>query len=174
MLYVLCRPLLGDALDRIEAFRRVHEPERAKLVPAHITLVFGVTSVSADELMTLASEAVADTGPFAVSLAHAETFEDPASGEHKLILMVDRGADRLTQLHERLYAGMVVTERRAAIPFRPHITVATSRCRDVICAAHLEVGQVLPVHGCIETLSVVALRAGAITPIADLRFGRGS
>ena len=42
MIYVLAYPVFEpNSAERICAFRAEHEPERANLVPPHITLVFG-------------------------------------------------------------------------------------------------------------------------------------
>ena len=48
MIYALAYPVFDPSTARaIDAFRTAHEPERARLVAPHVTLVFGLTSISA-------------------------------------------------------------------------------------------------------------------------------
>ena len=106
MIYVLTYPVFDDvAAKNISRFRARHEPERARLVPPHITLVFGVSSVGSADLIVLAERAVQGLGPFAVEFPDFRTVHDPSEKADKLMLNVTRGADALFQLHEALYDG---------------------------------------------------------------------
>ena len=172
MLFVLCYPDLDEEdRARIEAFRRLHEPARASLVPAHVTLVFGVSTIAPDSLVALAAQTAAATPPFALSLTGTEAYTDPVAGDYKLFLMVDRGADALTRLHKRLYTGPLVQEQSAGFPFRPHMTVATASSPEPIRNAASQAARLLPVRASIAALTVTELRHGTMETIAELRLG---
>src|SRR3954471_18536312 len=65
VLYVISVPTWAPEVgERIEAFRRAHEPARAAIVPAHVTLVFGARAFSQAELTAHVAEVARRTAPF--------------------------------------------------------------------------------------------------------------
>ena len=173
MLYVLCYPALAAAdSERIETFRHVYEPARASLVRAHITLVFGVRSISINDLISRTIALAEKTAPFDVTFERAEVYEDHARADHKLFLMVQQGGESLTSLHRQLYAGSLSSELRDDVPFSPHMTVATASSLDLIHAARIEVRSLgLPISGRIEALHVAALDKGCLNHVTCLALG---
>ena len=62
MIYVLAYPVFEPmSAERINAFRAKHEPDRAKLVPPHVTLVFGVADEHLKTVSTLVDSVSAKT-----------------------------------------------------------------------------------------------------------------
>jgi 2'-5' RNA ligase len=173
VLYVLCYPALSvPDTERIEAFRRVHEPLRADLVRAHITLVFGVSSMSRKDLRNLVVSVAAKARPIPISLDGLTIWQDPMSGEGKLFLKVCEGRDGLISLHRKLYEGLGHSGFRPDIPFDPHVTVATasSQCRIQAAKAAASV-LALPVFGHIEALEIVSLHGDKLSSVDHIRLG---
>jgi len=164
MHYVLCYPKLeADDLARIEAFRRAHEPARAKLVPAHITLVFGVASISAEALAGRVTAVVRDSAPFAFAFDGMEVSAHEG-GDHNLFLRVGEGKDRLSALHEALYEGL---ERGREIEFTPHMTIATNAELKPIFTCAVEAKPLTAITGRIESLDVATLSGDTLYKVAS-------
>jgi 2'-5' RNA ligase len=166
MHFVLCYPTLSAADgEAIEAFRRKHEPARAKMVRAHITLVFGVTGVSADAVTKLAASIAAKVAPFDFAIDHIEGHTN--EGTHNLFLIVGKGRDQLVALNTVFHSGILAPER-GNIEFSPHITIATNTDLKAVIEAAKEAKHLKSIEGRIANLDVVTLKAGVLTPIASL------
>lgn len=130
MNYVLIYPIFDPTTaERIARFRSAHEPERARLVPPHITLVFGLDSQHAPILAKRCRVLADQNSAFSVTLTKSEIVFDPFEKAHKLFLICTAGSERLTALHDRLYQGALRMCLDPDHPFRPHMTVATQRTR---------------------------------------------
>ena len=126
MHFVLCYPRLSDAdAEAIEAFRRKHESARAKMVRAHVTLVFGVRAIAPDALTKLVGGIAAATAPFDFAVDGMEV-EAHERGDHNLFLKIGKGSEALIALNRALYTGALAPER-GDIAFSPHITVRHHR-----------------------------------------------
>ena len=170
VLYVLSVPTWETGVgERIEAFRGMYEPERAALVPAHITLVFGVHGISADDLIAHVAEVARRIASFRVTFSAAEIYEDIIDGGYKLFLMIDAGADMLSRLHEAMYAGPLRSERKADIRYRPHMTIATAETVQGVQIALADVPALgLPLSATVEDLRVCATRQNGTETIATV------
>jgi 2'-5' RNA ligase len=174
MLYVLAYPALAqDAAERIETFRQTHEPERAGLVRAHITLVFGTRSIELEDLSSRVAVLAAETAPFAITLDRAEQVESPGS-LHNIFLLAGIGKEKLASLHRKLYAGRLSAELLPGMPFRAHMTIATSAAKEPLHSAMRDVTMIgLPVPGMIDALQIVALRDGRLEDVSRFRLSGG-
>lgn len=172
MLFVLCHPKFSDAAAQtIEAFRERHEPQRAQLVRAHVTLVFDARSISPESLIEQTTAAAQTAAPFDITIDECRIHEDPANREYKLFLMVRQGREELTVLYRTLYGDRLNSERNAEIVFQPHITVATAATRAAIERAKAESSPLdLPIRGNIDALEVARLQEGRLTSLADERL----
>lgn len=169
MLFVLCYPRLSPAdAAALEAFRRKHEPARAGMVRAHITLVFGVQRVSAAVLTELAASIASTTAPFDVSIDGMEV-EAHERGDHNLFLKIGKGRDALVALNKAFYAGALAPER-GNIEFAPHITIASNPDLKNVIVAAPEAKPLSNLTGRIDALDVVVLDGANLTPIATLRL----
>ena len=158
MIYVLAYPEFEPVVaDSIARFRVAHEPERAKRVRPHITLMFGLRSAHPLEFVAVCEQVAERSPKIAVEFASSEVVYDPFEKTHKLFLMVSAGKGELIALHERLYEGPHRSELAFDAPYRPHMTIATHRHRAIV--EKLEVADIgpFPVHGTIEALEVVEL-----------------
>ncbi len=108
-----------EGLERVEAFRRRHDPAAA-LVAAHLSLVFPFpTALSRLQVETHVRRVVSRWPPIPVSFRavrlHANEF---------VFLMASRGAASVTGLHDRLYTRSLAPHLRRDLPYEPHITLA--------------------------------------------------
>ena len=170
MLFVLAYPELAPAAAAaIAAFRRRHEPERAALVAAHVTLVFGVEAVPVDALAEHAAAIVATEPAFAFSLDATELYAGAEAAEAKLFLRAGRGDDRFRRLHARLHAGILAPHLRSDLPFAPHMTIATARPPATLDAALAEAGRLeLPIQGEVRALTIAALDGAVLHDVRAL------
>jgi len=174
MLYVLSYPVLTKADDeRIEAYRRIHEPERAGLVRAHVTLVFGVRSIETNDLASQVVALTKQRSAFEVTFDRTEQAESP-EGVHNVFLLAGEGALALKSMHQELYAGSLCSELRPGMPFRAHMTVATAASRDLLQPAIKGVPKLgLPIRGQISALNMVSLENGTLTDVGRLQLKQG-
>ena len=108
-----------DGVERIEAFRRRHDPAAA-LIAAHLSLVFPFpTAHSRLQVETHVQRVVSKWPPIPVTFRrvrmHANEF---------VFLMASRGAASITALHDRLYTRSFAPHLRRDLPYEPHITLA--------------------------------------------------
>jgi len=166
MIYVLAYPVLEPTTAaRINAFRAKHEPERAKLVPPHITLVFGVADRHLLTLSELIDTVSAETKAFPVVFASSVVEFDPFEKKHKLFLLCGNGSEHLTVLHERLYHGEHRLELSSKHPFKPHMTIASYNER--ADAEQIDVSEIggFPIKSNLAALQLVRLDSGHLTTL---------
>jgi 2'-5' RNA ligase len=106
-------------LDRVEAFRRAHDP-MAKNIPAHLTLVFPfATNLKRLQVETHVRRVASKWPPVPVTFravrVHANEF---------VFLMASRGAASITALHDKLYTRSLRPHLRPEFGYEPHITLA--------------------------------------------------
>jgi 2'-5' RNA ligase len=171
-LAVVAYPAFDDA-DRgwIESFRAVHDPQ-ARMLAAHVTLVFPAKAAIADVIAEL-TEAAASTREFSVVLRSAMAVPDPLGPGGHVFLVPEEGAKEISDLHERLYSGAFRPSLRIDIPYRPHITVAAGPewpwCERV--AASLNRNSRV-VRGRVEAIELLEVGRKRVNPVE--RFALGS
>lgn len=106
-------------LERIEAYRRLHDP-MAEDVAAHLTLVFPFpTALSALQVETHVRKVAAGWPPIPATFRGVRL-----QANEFVFLMARRGADSITALHDHLYARSLRHHLRHDLPYEPHITIA--------------------------------------------------
>ena len=156
MIYVLAYPEFRPSVaEGINWFRTAHEPERAKLVPAHITLVFGLRKAQPHEFLAFCEDVAKHASELSVEFTTSEIVYDPFEKAHKLFLLSSIGTCALTALHNQLYKGPHRAELNLNIPYRPHMTVATDEDRRIIELLDVSTIGTLPISGTISSLQVV-------------------
>ncbi|MBI1211915.1 MAG: hypothetical protein GC190_10665 [Alphaproteobacteria bacterium] len=167
MLFVLCYPRLGTHEEAaLEAFRRKHEPMRANMVRAHVTLVFGVRHVSPDTLTRLAEAIASKTAPLEFSIDKVEV-KAHEQGDHNLFLKIDKGRDALIALNRAFYAGELSPER-GGIEFDPHITIASNADLTAVAKAASEAQPLSAMVGRLDAFDIVARDGHTLTEIATV------
>lgn len=169
MLYVIAIPKLAASVQEALAhFRALHEPERARLVAPHITLVFGVTGYAPHPFADFCRHAVGGQRSFPVEFEGHEITFDPVERVHKLTLLCSRGGDSAISLHRALYAGDHRSQLRPDIPYRPHITIAANADASALRAIDPSAICDLPIRSVIDSVEVVQLAAGDLRNVASI------
>lgn len=172
MIYVLAYPEFEPATDdALATFRAAHEPERARLVPPHVTLVFGLRNISDEAMAEQCKRVASQTRPFKVTFADGEFIHDTFENTHKIVLPCVMGADELTMLHERLYDGPQRVELNSTIPFRPHMTIATNSERPVLETISTAVLGPFPLAAQITQLELVRVADGTLSTLHSFPLG---
>ena len=108
-----------EGLERIEAFRRRHDPMAAH-VPAHLTFVFPFpTALTAMQVETHVRKVAAGWPPIPVTFRSVRNFANEF-----VFLMAARGSASVTGLHDKLYARSLLPHLRRDLGYEPHITLA--------------------------------------------------
>lgn len=108
-----------SGIDRIEAFRRRHDPAAAA-IPAHLTLVFPfATAHSRLQVATHVRNVVSRWPRIPTTFRRVEV-----RASEFLFLLAGRGASSIVALHDRLYTRSLRPHLRAELPYEAHITVA--------------------------------------------------
>lgn len=114
-----------DDFERIEAYRRAHDPQgQARILP-HFTLVFGIDCDKQFFIEEIARQAEG-VPPIAFELRVATLDLDPRSGHYLEHLVPEKGYAALVRLHDRLYAEAFTPHQRLDLGYVPHITIG--RC----------------------------------------------
>jgi len=122
-----------EGLERVEAFRRRHDPAAA-LIAAHLSLVFPFpTAHSQLQLETHVRRVVSRWPPIPVTFRRARMHANEF-----LFLMAARGAASVTALHDKLYTRSFAPHLRRDMPYEPHITLARYAELDKLEAAFHE------------------------------------
>lgn len=116
----------------IEPFRARNDPAAANL-PAHVMLVFPFHTVLTPlQVASHVKKIVGNWPPLPISIRDIEGLLDTF-----VLLMVRDRAEALTQLHDKLYTGVLAPFLRDDIAFQPHITVGSVPYRtDPTAAEH--------------------------------------
>lgn len=108
-----------EGIDRIEAFRRRHDPAAA-LIAAYLSLVFPFpTAHSLLQVETHVRRVVSRWPPIPVTFRGVRTHANEF-----LFLMAARGAASIGALHDRLYTRSLAPHLRRDLPYEAHITLA--------------------------------------------------
>ena len=173
MIYVLAYPRFAPSCAaQIAAFRARHEPQRAKLVPPHITLVFGAADAHLEAIRALVESVSRQTQPFTMSFDAWTSAFDPFEKAHKLFLLCGAGRAAVTALHTRLYDGPHRETLDRAHPFRPHMTIATYDTRAEIDHVEIPFAGDLPFCADLQALELVHLGGGRLTHLKRVPFSQ--
>ncbi|MEM7720712.1 MAG: 2'-5' RNA ligase family protein [Pseudomonadota bacterium] len=173
MIYVLAYPRFEQSCaEHIADFRAIHEPQRAKLVPPHITLVFGSAEKHLEAISHLVEAVSSQTKSFAVSFDDWAVEFDPFEKKHKMFLLCKKGSDEATSLHNRLYEGIHRAELDTAHPFKPHMTIATYNKRAEIEQVDVSFAGELPISAKLRALELVRVVEGKLKVVRTTPFSQ--
>lgn len=158
MIYVLTYPEFETGVaDRIARFRSEHEPDRAELVPPHVTLVFGLRTVQRSKFLSLCERVAERVPEFVAEFSTYEVTHDPFEKAYKLLLLASTGGQTLRELHEQLYDGPHQEELHPDHPYRPHMTVATNGEQSAVSKLDPSEIGAFPIAGTVRSLEIVEL-----------------
>jgi hypothetical protein len=157
--YVVAYPRLSERDHAwIQDYRAKHDPRYFKLIAPHVTLVFGIADLGAEELVREVRARAAGVPAFDFELAVATLNRDSSGDYYHEFLVPEKGYAGIIRLHDRLYGGALARYLRLDIDFIPHVGIgndtdpqACKRRVDALNAA----GIAIP--GRIEALDVIEL-----------------
>lgn len=172
-IYVLAYPHFdSDVMLSIERFRIANEPERAKLVPPHVTLVFGLKNIEREAFLDRCDQVSEGQVGIHVAFSEGNVVHDPFEKKFKLQLPCSDNAHQLRYLHQQLYDGRYQTQLDPNTRYEPHMTVATHENRERIEPLdQAEIGA-FPLAGKINALEIVEFDGKALNHIrtVSLRY----
>jgi len=166
VLFVVAWPVLNEADDTaLRRLRTQYHPREAELIGPHFTLVFGAAVERESELRESLERL--KRRPFWFVLDRIVRFDQaPPSRAAYLYAVPGDGAAELTALYEMLNPtpnGEV---------FEPHITLGLfERAADAERVARIVERQHLPMHGRIESLSLLRRDGERLDTLATVQFG---
>lgn len=155
---------------KIARFRSSYEPERAKLVPPHVTLVFGLRYVQRSKLLSLCENVAEHASEFVTKFSEYEVIHDPFDGTYKLLLLASMGGQALSKLHKQLYDGPHRDELHPDHPYRAHMTIATNEDRAVLEKLDPSEIAAFPLTGRIHSLEIVELAGKRLNKLQTFRL----
>lgn len=171
MIYVLTYPEFEPSCaGKIRDFRAKHEPERAELVPPHITLVFGVKDKHLSTITELAETVSGQIRAFAIVFDGYTVAFDPFEQKYKIFLICGEGSRTVSAVHNQLYDGEHRAELSSTHPFRPHMTIATYDERVEIERVNVSDAGELPVCGKLRALQIVRFSNGKLSTLKSVPF----
>jgi 2'-5' RNA ligase len=171
VIHVLAYPVFDPgSAERIDAFRARHEPERARLVPPHVTLVFGVSDEHLPTVSGLVDMVSGRTRVFPVVFDTAVIAFDDFEKTHKVFLLCGDGSERIKALHEQLYSGEHRSELSSAHPFEPHMTVASHDTRSEMEQIDVSAIGDFPIRADVPALKLVQVYDGRLTVLKTASF----
>ena len=153
----------------IQEFRKTNDPLLYSVVEPHISLVFPVTGISENEFTTEILKQVEGYKPFDFVVRCAVVNKDSFLDYSHTLLIPDEGFSNIVKLHDKLYDGILINERRLDIDYMPHIGIGTSKdiqqCKTM--ADKLNESQ-LEIKGTINELTVVSFKDNQIKNLRSI------
>lgn len=104
-------------LNKINLFREKYDPNY-HIISSHITIVSPVSNISENQLIEHVETITKDIKSFSIHLNDLnKSFDD------YLFLLVNEGKEKIVNLHDKLYSGILLPYLQNDIPFVPHITL---------------------------------------------------
>ncbi|MEM8971226.1 MAG: 2'-5' RNA ligase family protein [Pseudomonadota bacterium] len=167
MIYVLAYPQFEPRLAaRLEAFRAVHEPERAQILRPHITLLFGVARAHEANIAALFVGLIGVMPSFWITFGTTKVVHDPYDKAFKLFLVCDEGGENVVALHRHMYDGPHIAELNPEVPYEPHMTVGASQDEGNLKAARIRDIGPLPIEAVVRELALVEYSGGKLSTLA--------
>ena len=171
MIYVLAYPHFDSKVAAsIDRFRSAYEPERVRLVRPHLTLVFGLRAVIAEEVVAFCRHTTAAEKPFSIAFDRTEIIHDSVEETYKICMVCSEGSDAIVSLHRALYDGTHRSQLRPDIPFRPHMTIATDARLAILETAKTDHVAKFPVRAEIRGIDIVEICSGNLKSLSNIKF----
>lgn len=104
--------------SEIDDFRRKYD-SRVKITPPHLTFVFPVnSSIDENELVRHISRVLQNLESFEVVIGGIER-----SWDDYVFLTLSEGNERVINLHDQLYTGLLLPHLNKQIQYIPHVTI---------------------------------------------------
>jgi hypothetical protein len=118
--------IAADDMRWMQLFREQHDPQH-KVVAPHFTLVFGIHDLSEGEYLDHVAGVARSAPQVHFTCRYAMVGADDADDIAYVFLVPDEGNAAISRLHDRLYGGTFKRFLTLAIPYIPHITIASMK-----------------------------------------------
>ena len=110
--------------DDIDKFKKKYDPGW-KIISPHITIVSPISEISVSNLIKHVTSVTKDVECFTIHLtALIKTFDD------NLFLQIKEGKEKIVNLHDKLYSGILTSYTPSDFPFVPHLTIGYFRTKN--------------------------------------------
>jgi 2'-5' RNA ligase len=174
--FVVAYPSFSPAerawIDRVRA---KHDAAKHRLVPPHVTLVFGSSALGGDALASQVAAAARYVEPFVASFRELRAVRDSQSPASHVFLACEDGRDELVALHDRLYEGPLASELRSDIPYVPHVTIGEfGNMPGAVALAGELSAEPIDLRGRVDQLVVLSLEGDAVVATNAIALGLGA
>jgi 2'-5' RNA ligase len=166
-LAVVAYPVLNEtAALWIHVTRAAHDPQ-ARLIAAHVTLVFP-TVADREALIDDVRSVAGAHGPITLAMGEVRAVRDQLGVGGHVFLVPSAGSSELVAFHDQLYEGSLRDRLRLDIPYVPHVTIAAHTDFERCLRLAGELNAERPIaRGRIEALDLVEVDADAIRTVAS-------
>jgi len=158
--------------DWIQAVRQRHTFLRYSILAPHVTLVFPLSSVVEDGLLSHIQLLATGQPRIRFVLRSSLLVKDDSNNNYYVLLVPDEGFSGVVRLHDKLYTGILASKLRLDLPFIPHLTVGFSQnvfgCKSVVDALNTES---FAIYGEIAYLDVVREEAETAWTVGRFALG---
>ena len=157
-----------EDFNRIQSYRKEND-SLFHVVKPHFTIVFPANNITAeafiDEIRKLAEGQTVIDFEITNTLVHKDDFRD----HYHEFLVLGKGNEEIIQLHDRLYAGLLLPYLRADIKYIPHISIGNSTDRD-ICEQRISSFNTTPIRGRISELTIADYSNNVVLELMKIRL----
>lgn len=170
---VIAYPKLAkEDFDWIQNFRKKNDELYYEIVKPHFTLVFPVFDGDQGEIEKHVKEISKDLLTFDFVLNKAEENKDAFNDYWHTFLVPEKGYEKIVDMHDKLYTGVLAKELRDDIPFIPHLGAGNSADRSNVERQVLELDKVgLNISGQIDSLDICEYIDKIVT-IEKIKLGK--
>ncbi|MBS3913389.1 MAG: 2'-5' RNA ligase family protein [Bacteroidetes bacterium] len=170
---VLAYPTLNPSdQEWLLSYRKIHDSDYFDVVTAHFSFVFPVRDFEKVDFIKEIEKQAAAAEMIAFEIHKAIVHQDEFDGSfHQFLIPDDNATNKITALHDRLYADKLKSNHRLDIPYIPHVAVGSSTDPEITKAAVERLNEIpLNIHGTIESLHVVEYAHKMVNEILEIRL----
>lgn len=172
-LAVIAYPILDKRnYNFIQDFRKLNDPFLYSVIEPHFAFVFPVTGIPINEFITEITKQSKGYCRFNFTIRCAVVNKDSFLDYSHTLLVPDEGFSSIVKLHDKLYNGTLINERRLDIDYIPHIGIGTSKninqCK--LMADKLNESE-LEIDGSIKELTIVKFEKNIIENLCTIPLG---
>ena len=161
---VISYPRLNiDDYNFIQDYRKLNDQLLYSVIAPHFSFVFPVDGILKDDFIEEIIKKSEGFASFEFTIRCAVVNKDSFLEYSHTLLVPDEGFSHMVKLHDRLYDGLLIKERRLDIDYIPHLGIGTSlyiqQCKTM--ADELNSSQ-LAINGSIAELTIVSFENNII------------
>lgn len=151
-------------VDKIINLRRKYDPHW-KIISPHITIVSPISAITEGQLIEHVENVINDIYSFSIHLTGLMKTSDDC-----LFLLVKEGNEKIINVYDRLYSGILTSYIPTDYPFVPHVTIGKFETKDnsIYTKAYKEAQDLRLDMTCVfDAVSVI--KGNGITPVITIK-----